>query len=279
MRLTLNVLSGPAAGRKLALQPQQSVTIGRTRPANLAIPEDSLLSGAHFRITYQPKGWTLEDLNSRNGTLLNGRKISRAPLSDGDRISAGEALVEVSIESGPSSRAAQPVASILRKQGPLFALLDAARERSILELLEEDIDAEYDCLYEGKSATDLAAWAPYLVSLPSESSLLDVLVERGWGKSWGVYLTSAKSLADVRRHLRHFLIVTMANGKEGYFRFYDPRVLRVYLPACTPDESKAFFGPIDAYLMESEKPQQLLRFTPGTHECERQAIAVKGAAD
>ncbi|MGA2137035.1 MAG: DUF4123 domain-containing protein [Bryobacteraceae bacterium] len=278
MRLTLKILSGPAAGRKLALQPQQSVTIGRTRPANLAIPDDSLLSGAHFRIICQPKGWTLEDLNSCNGTLLNGRKISRAPLADGDRISAGEALVEISIES-TTSGTAQPLVNLLRRQGPLFAVLDAARDRSIVELLEDDLDCEYQCLYDGKSATDLAAWAPYLVSLSPESPLLNVLVERGWGQSWGVYLTSAKSLEEVRRHLRHFLIVTMANGKEGYFRFYDPRVLRVYLPACTPEEAKAFFGPIDAYLMEAEKPQQLLRFNPGAHECERQAIAVKCAAD
>ena len=64
----------------------------------------------------------------------------------------------------------------------------------------------------------------------------------------------------MRRHLRHFLEVQLPDGKQVYFRFYDPRVLRVFLPTCTADEINQFFGPIKQYLMEDEKPDKLLQF-------------------
>jgi hypothetical protein len=35
------------------------------------------------------------------------------------------------------------------------------------------------------------------------------------------------------------------------FRFYDPRVLRVYLPTCWPGELTRMFGPVESFVMES----------------------------
>ena len=35
---------------------------------------------------------------------------------------------------------------------------------------------------------------------------------------------------------------------------HDPRVLRVFLPTCTPDELSDFFGPIGSFLVESDQP-------------------------
>jgi hypothetical protein len=55
------------------------------------------------------------------------------------------------------------------------------------------------------------------------------------------------------KHLRKFLIVQSEEGKEMYFRYYDPRVLRVFLPTCEPAQLKEFFGPIEAFLAENEQ--------------------------
>ena len=38
-----------------------------------------------------------------------------------------------------------------------------------------------------------------------------------------------------------------------YFRYYDPRVLRVYLPTCDADELRTLFGPISRLLCEDEE--------------------------
>jgi hypothetical protein len=39
-----------------------------------------------------------------------------------------------------------------------------------------------------------------------------------------------------------------------FFRFYDPRVMRNYLPTCPPAQLAEFFGPVDFYIAEAEEP-------------------------
>ena len=143
---------------------------------------------------------------------------------------------------------------------PLYALLDAAAEPDVLKLLYESRE-ERQSLLEGAHGAQLAHFAPYLVRLPKESPLLETLVQTGWGKNWGIYLASDKSLGEVRAHLRQFLTVRVPKGKQVYFRYYDPRVLRAFLPTCLPQELKQFFGPIKYFLAEDEKPDVLLRFS------------------
>jgi hypothetical protein len=142
---------------------------------------------------------------------------------------------------------------------PLYAVLDAAREPSVLKVLFESKE-QYQSLYEGPSGSELAHFAPYLIRLRSESPLLEKVVRQGWGKNWGMYLTSAGTLEEIRRHFRNFLLVKMPDGKEVYFRFYDPRVTRVFLSTCTPEDTTQLFGPIQNYLVEDETPEQLLCF-------------------
>jgi hypothetical protein len=156
---------------------------------------------------------------------------------------------------------------------PLYAVLDAAREPEVLKVLFESKE-QYQSLYEGLPGAQLAHFAPYLVKLPPESALLDTLVRLGWGKNWGVYLTCAQSLEEIRRHFRHFLMVRMPNGKQVYFRFYDPRVLRAFLPTCTPREINAFFGPIRSFAVEDENVSQLLRFLDGSEGSQEIHIAL-----
>ena len=51
-----------------------------------------------------------------------------------------------------------------------------------------------------------------------------------------------------------------SEGKKLYFRYYDPRVLREYLPTCNEEELAAFFGPVVSYMMEDKDPMTLLDF-------------------
>jgi len=44
------------------------------------------------------------------------------------------------------------------------------------------------------------------------------------------------------------------------FRYYDPRVLRAYLPTCSPAELNTFFGPVTAFITEGENPGEILEF-------------------
>jgi len=60
--------------------------------ASLALPEDKLLSRAHFAVRPVEEGCELEDLRSRNGTAVNTseNRVRRRLLRDGDLILAGE---------------------------------------------------------------------------------------------------------------------------------------------------------------------------------------------
>ena len=56
-------------------------------------------------------------------------------------------------------------------------------------------------------------------------------------------------------------MVKLPNGKQVYFRFYDPTVLRQFLPACLSKEAREFFGPVRSFLMETEAELSLLKVT------------------
>src|SRR5262249_31341801 len=63
----------------------------------------------------------------------------------------------------------------------------------------------------------------------------------------------------LRTHLRRFLMVQLPDGERWYFRYYDPRILKIYLSNCRADELEIFFGPVRAFgIAESESSQVLL---------------------
>ncbi len=80
--------SGPTAGREFALS-LEVTNLGRQSTQDVQII-DNMASRAHCQIRKDGQFYTLVDLGSRNGTQLNGRKISERLLCFGDRIRVGE---------------------------------------------------------------------------------------------------------------------------------------------------------------------------------------------
>ena len=141
----------------------------------------------------------------------------------------------------------------------LFAVLDGARDvRIVRELRRSGLD--YHCLFSGRLAPALQAAAPYVVQLTPNASFTESLIEQGWGESWGIYLVSQSNLWTVRGHLRSLLRVTTDTGKKLFFRFYDPRVLRVFLPTCNVGQLQQVFGPVLRFDMANDRADRLLRF-------------------
>jgi len=69
------------------------VVVGRAPPADVVI-RDALVSRRHCRVVLLDGAWHVEDLGSANGTCINGRRVERAVLRDGDRIGVGFAALE-----------------------------------------------------------------------------------------------------------------------------------------------------------------------------------------
>ena len=155
----------------------------------------------------------------------------------------------------------------------LYAVLDGARHASIFSAVKKS-GFQYECLYRGELDSDLAEAAPYLVRLEPDMPFTHWLVAKGWGDSWGIFLATTASLRDMRQHLRKFLMVYDPEGKPLYFRYYDPRVLRVYLPTCNAEELEIFFGPVQFYMVEDSDSRTLLRFTTASGALQQQQLPV-----
>jgi hypothetical protein len=140
----------------------------------------------------------------------------------------------------------------------VWAVLDCARDPKIyLALLESRL--EFRCLYSGKLPRALEMVAPQLVELFPDSRLTARLLDEGWGKAWGVFL-KIEDPSNLRHHLRKFLKVQDESGRALLFRYYDPRVMRTYLPTCTPAELDFVFGPVAQWLTESADGAALEQF-------------------
>jgi hypothetical protein len=89
--LTLRFTSGPHRGHTLEFT-TSPVRIGRSRDNDVVLPEDLSpeSSARHAEFRYEKDGWWIVDLDSTNGTLLNGSAIRRARLEGGDRVAFGE---------------------------------------------------------------------------------------------------------------------------------------------------------------------------------------------
>lgn len=107
----------------------------------------------------------------------------------------------------------------------------------------------------------MAEYAPYLVDLGGNPGLLEKLVVEGWGDSRGIYLTSKVGLKELRDHFRHFTMVMLPGDRPAYFRFYDPRVLRGFLPTCAREQVLEFFGGVvDQFFVESRNGDSIVSF-------------------
>jgi DNA-binding winged helix-turn-helix (wHTH) protein len=88
--------------REIVLAPGEHV-VGRSEDADIVV-DDGGVSRHHARITIDTRGATLEDLESKNGTILDGRTIQRAtPLADGSLIVIGATALRFRIVASSTS--------------------------------------------------------------------------------------------------------------------------------------------------------------------------------
>jgi len=145
---------------------------------------------------------------------------------------------------------------------PVYSILDGARDPRIRNWVR-DTRAPAWCLFRGDLPPELEDAAPWLLRLVPGQPYVEQFFARGWQQAWGILLTCRAPSRDLRRHLRHFFLARTEDGRRLLFRYYDPRVLRIYLPTCTPAELEQFFGPISAMAAEGAEPGLLHVFRRG----------------
>jgi serine/threonine protein kinase len=122
MRVVISVAAGPAAGKTFEFDQPDVFLFGRAKDARISLPDDPFVSRQHFLLEICPPHCRVTDLESKNGTFVDGLRYGgRKPLEPGARqapdgaisvmlsrtgeISVGDTKLRVSVEAGDSSSA------------------------------------------------------------------------------------------------------------------------------------------------------------------------------
>ena len=97
MQVNLKVTAGPDKGRIFSFAQHDSFLIGRNPEAHLCLPDDRFFSRNHCLLEMNPPHSFLRDLNSTNGTFVNGQRVKDAYLKNGDRVQCGETILVVEV--------------------------------------------------------------------------------------------------------------------------------------------------------------------------------------
>jgi len=101
MQITLSVIAGPHLGQGFSFEGRDRFLVGRSKRVHFQLQpaqgKDLRVSRIHFMIEVNPPLCRVYDLNSRNGTHINGQRLSVADLRHGDEIRAGHTVLRVEL--------------------------------------------------------------------------------------------------------------------------------------------------------------------------------------
>jgi pSer/pThr/pTyr-binding forkhead associated (FHA) protein len=128
--LALRFISGKYQGGEFPLDEGQQVIVGRSSELDMVLVEE-MVSRRHALISLRDGVLAIEDLGSTNGTFVNGEKVMKTALHEGDRILIGTNILKVvrlSASQGESRKNLDVVAKrrVTARQRPLSASPDEA---------------------------------------------------------------------------------------------------------------------------------------------------------
>jgi diguanylate cyclase (GGDEF)-like protein len=129
----LVVLQGQRLGQRIDLG-EAPLVIGRAPEADFQVVERSV-SRAHCRITREPAGYRIKDLDSTNKTFLNDQPIIEAELKDGDHIAVGSCVLKFMERSSVEARYHEELYQLATAD----SLTDLYNRRQFLELIDREI--------------------------------------------------------------------------------------------------------------------------------------------
>lgn len=94
MQIILTVTAGPAKGQAFSFAEIDTFLVGRSRFAHFQVV-DTYLSSIHFMMDLIPPRCRLIDLDSHNGTYVNGEKATVVEMRNGDQIRAGHSTFQI----------------------------------------------------------------------------------------------------------------------------------------------------------------------------------------
>ena len=142
----LEIVEGPEAGRQIPVA--AALVLGRDEAADVPLLQDELLSRRHVRLTPEADGIRVEDLDSRNGTFVDGDQIfSPAHLAPGGQLIVGVTVLRLQsapeAASGKTSVRAIPTSLTALRPLPAESSVALTAERRIPTLATPEAEPDF----------------------------------------------------------------------------------------------------------------------------------------
>lgn len=136
-----------------------------------------------------------------------------------------------------------------------FFLYDAALNGSYTLLVLQQKFPVHQSLFKGTKDETLIDVAPYIFQVEGDVA---ELTEPELSFKRIVVIESSAGLTALAVHFKEFLYQQF-EGRECYFRFWDSRVLKKFLPGSKPRQLDLFFGPVNSFIIKDE--QKAIQFS------------------
>src|SRR5687767_14430134 len=100
-QFALRFISGKYQGGEFPLRMEREIVIGRSSDLDMVLVED-MVSRKHAKISTLGNQIVIQDMGSTNGTFVNGEKIKKSRLKEGDRILIGTSIIKLVAMDGPA---------------------------------------------------------------------------------------------------------------------------------------------------------------------------------
>lgn len=102
----MRFISGKYQGGEFPLPANSEIIVGRSSDLDMVLVED-MVSRRHAKITVNGDTVTIQDLGSTNGTFVNGERVDRMTLTDGDRVLIGTSIIKLVTTDAPVAASPQ----------------------------------------------------------------------------------------------------------------------------------------------------------------------------
>jgi len=184
MASVLRVATGQRAGEEVTVPPGEALAIGRSAESDLQLLGPGV-SRFHCVVEEQADGLVLTDLNSSNGTFVNGQRVKRQPLNANDEIEVG--AVKLVVQRVPEGKQSA-LSCLFSDHGTVEASAaagPAARETAAFEAPasqtpDRRAQQHLAALYKVNSAIDAEERPGRLMTLVMDTVLEAIQAERGF---------------------------------------------------------------------------------------------------
>lgn len=159
-------------------------------------------------------------------------------------------------ESPPVSVSEFLLAQAEKEECNLYGIIDSARDEDVFRHLITGY-VQYRSLFQGTMDEQSYGVSGFLVDCKKESLLFQWMTKDSWGNSCCIFFTSKSSFDELFSHFQKFNRVYLEDDEVVLFRYYDPRVLRVYLPTCNRNEIEIFFGDVISFFAENNNGNEI----------------------